>query len=292
MYTYEFKNWMDPKENISIIKSEVPDKGCETHTHEFAELIFVVDGNATHYIDDIKYEVSSGDLIFVNYKQTHSFTNSYDYQYYNLHYVPEFFSTEIIDADSIYEIFRIALFGEFGGVNKYEKQIVRFNGTEFFDAKKIVEEMYKEFIRKETGYRSVLNGYSRVLFSKILRKLKSQHSDTELTDSLDKLTAECIAYVDANCFEKITLKQIAEKTFYNPSYLSRIFKQHCGKSLSEYVKEKRIIEAGKLLQSTELSVEIIMNTVGYTDKKQFYKNFKEFYMITPTEFRNKMPSND
>lgn len=292
MFTYELKKYMNARENISIIQSEFPEPGCPPHVHEFAELIFVTDGTSTQIIDETKYEVIPGDLLFVNYKQTHSFTMSEDFRYYNLLYVPEFFSTELINSDNIYEIFEISLFSEFEELSNRNDQIVHFQGNEFLSIKQLVEEMYSEFLKKETGYRAVLNGYSRVLFSKILRKLKEERTKQNEISNLDKLTAECIAYIDANCFEKISLKKIAEKTFYKPSYLSRVFKTHCGKSLSEYVKEKRIIEAGRLLQSTDSSVEKIMRSVGYTDKKQFYKNFKEFYMLTPTEYRNKLNSNE
>ena len=56
-------------------------------------------------------------------------------------------------------------------------------------------------------------------------------------------------------------------------------------SLSEYIKEKRIQEAARLLKNSDLSNEEIMLKVGYTDKKQFYKNFKEIYNETPAQYR-------
>ena len=65
---------------------------------------------------------------------------------------------------------------------------------------------------------------------------------------------------------------------------------HCGVSLSEYIKEKRMAEAGRLLKDTDLSNEEIMNRIGYTDKKQFYSNFKEVYGQTPSSYRkNPLP---
>ena len=58
----------------------------------------------------------------------------------------------------------------------------------------------------------------------------------------------------------------------------------------EYIKEKRMAEAGRLLKDTDLSNEEIMNRIGYTDKKQFYSNFKEVYGQTPSSYRkNPLP---
>ncbi len=121
----------------------------------------------------------------------------------------------------------------------------------------------------------------------MLRKLKGNDVSREAQKYLSRITAECLAYIDAKCFEKITLKEIAEHTFYNPSYFSRIFKEQCGISLSEYIKEKRMAEAVRLLQTSDLSNEEIMEKVGCTDKKQFYKIFREIYSVTPFQYRNR-----
>lgn len=287
MRTYELKDYLNPRENINIIYVK-RDRGCHIHTHEFAELIFVVEGCCEQEIDGIRYEAEAGDLLFVNYGQTHAFRAlSDDLCYYNLYYVPEFFSEELINSENIYDIFESSLFREFSGVRTKLTQLVKFTGNEYREIKKIIEDMHRELKAKDPGYRSVLNGYSRVLYSKILRKLKSSDDGGMDQGCINRIIAECMAYIDARCFEKLSLKEIAEHTFYNPAYLSRVFKERCGVSLSEYIKEKRMQEAARLLLDSELSNEEIMYQVGYSDKKQFYKCFKEIYQDTPSEYRKK-----
>lgn len=46
-----------------------------THKHNFVELIYIYSGRGVHNIGETAYEVSSGDLLFINYGQTHSFTS-------------------------------------------------------------------------------------------------------------------------------------------------------------------------------------------------------------------------
>lgn len=308
MRTYEYNAFMNEKEHINIILMK-NDMECDLHTHEFVELIFVAVGSCEQYIDGVKYHAEAGDLLFVNYGQTHTFTAiSEEFIYYNLLYVPDFFSEELMNSENIYEIFQISMFQEFmeeesenrrkeelaqrkeagaetAGITGSQK--VSFKDAEYPGILKIIEDMYQEFREKEIGYHSVLNGYSRVLFSKILRKLKGGRVSREARQYLKRITDECLAYIDARCFEKITLKEIAEHTFYNPFYFSRIFKEQCGISLSEYIKEKRMTEAARLLQTTRYSNDEVMEKVGYTDKKQFYQNFKEIYGLTPSQFRHR-----
>lgn len=286
MYTFELKKYLNPRENINIIYCK-RDMGCKIHIHEFVELIFIAEGTATHYIDGKQYDVEAGDLLFVNYGQNHSFQGYEGYEYYNLYYVPEFFSAELINSENIYDIFKVSLFREFADRQVDGVQMAGFRGNEYLEIKKLVENMEKELRQKEIGYRSVLAGYSRVLFSKILRKLNYSDVNADVQKCINILTADVLSYIDAKCFEKISLKEIAEQTFYNPSYLSRIFKTQYGISLSEYIKEKRMEEAARLLTGSDLSNDEIMNRVGYTDKKQFYKSFRDIYNQTPAEFRKK-----
>ncbi len=284
MYTFHLKHYMNPEEKINIIRC-ARDRSCKLHVHEFVELIFIAEGTCTQYIDGVKYQASPGDLFFVNYGQTHMFEAEEDFGYYNLLYVPEYFSEELIHSENIYEIFAISIFQEYEDTDHLPFQVAHFGGDEFRAIRNIIEEMEKEFAAKETGYLSILNGYSRVLFSRFLRKLKSANGMEEAGTYVNQIMAECLSYIDEKCFEKITLKEMAERSFYNSSYFSRMFRSCCGKSLSEYVKEKRILEAGRLLRDTDMTNEEIMISVGYTDKKRFYRNFKEIYHQTPAQFR-------
>ena len=285
MQKYDLSTYVDSKENISLIHMR-GDTSCEEHVHEFVELIFITEGICEHWINGKQYPAEKGDLLFVNYGQTHSFrAKTNEYEYYNLLYTPRFFSEKLINSENIYDIFEIPLFREFYNLPMSSEQIVRFREDEYMQVKKIVEEMEKEFIGKNIGYRSILDGYSRILFSKLLRKIKNVNADAQTRTYINEITSECLAYINEKCFGKITLQEIAAHTFYNPAYFSRIFKKQVGINLTDYIKEKRIREAARLLRDSSLTVEDVMSRVGYTDKNHFYKNFKEIYQMTPAAYR-------
>ena len=61
--------------------------------------------------------------------------------------------------------------------------------------------------------------------------------------------------------------------------------EHRMNVITDYIKEKRIREAARLLRDSSLTVEDVMSRVGYTDKNHFYKNFKEIYQMTPAAYR-------
>ena len=121
-----------------------------------------------------------------------------------------------------------------------------------------------------------------MLFAWLLRKM---NSDT--TKVIHDSVQDVLDYINEHFSEKLELSDIAARGFYNPDYLSMLLKKYCGKSYSQYVKEKRIAQAAKLVQTTNLSVNEIMLQCGYTDSKIFYKHFKEIYGEVPGGLRRK-----
>lgn len=254
----------------------------EDHTHEFIELVYTNSGNATHKIDDTVYNVSHGDLLFINYGQTHSFSSDSNMKYTNILLTPEFLSQELLDSESITALFCHSMFAEFSDTPQYSTQCVSFSGSELRKADSLIEMMVDEYEGKKAGYKSALHGCVRILFTMLLRKLTVVEHD-EIHD----IMPDIIDYIDENFSEKIMLSDIAAKTFYNPVYFSRLLKEYCGKSFSAYIKEKRVTKAAELLSDTDMSVESVMQKCGYTDTKLFYKHFKELYGTPPGHYRKK-----
>ena len=280
MYIYR-EDMIDKNENIGMLKS-VDRAGSEKHIHEFVELVYTLSGQAVHHINDSEYSVKKGDMLFINYKEEHSFTITAPYTYINILIKPVFFGKELINSENIYDIFSTFLWDGFNRAFDKNKCLISFQSSEdFLETEMIIEKMHEEFLAKRAGYKSILNGYLRVIFAKIIRKMQGR----EVSPYMSKITPEIMEYINENCFGKISLTEIARKSFYNSTYFSRIFKEYCGQSLSSYIKKKRIEEALGLLKSTDMTVDKIYGIVGYSEKKQFYKHFKEYVGVTPSAYR-------
>jgi len=283
MRVYKADDMFDPQENISV-KKNVVYKSELPHTHEFIELVYIYSGSGNHRVNDNSFYVQKGDLLFINFKQIHSFTSDDNMTYINLLLKPEFMSKELINTENLFDVFSLSIFDEFKGEYCNNSSIVSFRGKDMIEIECLINYLLDEFNEKQVGYKSIMNGYMQIIFSKLMRKLKTPERDNFM-GYLHRLTPDILKYIDDNCFEKLTLVELAEKCFYNPAYFSRIFKECYGKSLTAYIQEKRINEAARLLKETDLSIEKIYEKAGFTDKGQFYKNFKEHMGITPKLYR-------
>lgn len=92
-------------------------------------------------------------------------------------------------------------------------------------------------------------------------------------------------WIRINAFENISVNQIACQFNYSPSYLSTIYKQHFGITITEDVTHIRLEHAKNLLLSTSLPIQQIAENVGYNDAKYFMRVFKQHVGMTPTRYR-------
>jgi YesN/AraC family two-component response regulator len=105
------------------------------------------------------------------------------------------------------------------------------------------------------------------------------------TDSGNWRVSEIINYINTHYGEKMTLDFLANRFFIDKYYLCRIFKKISGMTVVEYMNYKRLIEAKKLIETSEHSISAISNLVGFQNQNHFNLLFKRLYGYTPSQIR-------
>lgn len=274
---------MQGYEPIGIIKDIRPaDWVEEEHRHDFVELVYTVRGECTHYINGNPYRVSRGDMLFINYGETHSFKPDSELEYINFYVKPEFMSENLVNSENINDIFLIFLPESAEELQSRHTSCVRFFGEKRAQIENIAERMLEESTNNAPCAAIVMNAYMRLIFAELIRSLLGEVQMQRPNILTDKI----FEYIDLNFTEPITARSLAEHCFYNPAYLGRVFKTVYGKSMKDYIRTKRMEYAMELLKTTDLSVEEVGSRVGYAKSKtQFYKNFKNQYGILPGEVK-------
>lgn len=93
-------------------------------------------------------------------------------------------------------------------------------------------------------------------------------------------------YINAHLSDPLSVNLLAEEFNYNPSYISRLFKQTQGGSLSQYLKDARLNKAKTLLRTTTLSIQEISEMAGFDTVQYFSMVFRKEIGMTPKSFRN------
>lgn len=123
-----------------------------------------------------------------------------------------------------------------------------------------------------------------------LKKICRIYYDLVLNfDALNELTmAEQIKlYIMDNIRHKITLGDISKKLNISLKRLNPTFKKQYHITINQYIRIRKIDIAKNLLNSTNLSLQYIADTLGYSSKNYFIYEFKKITKTTPLDFQKK-----
>ena len=100
-----------------------------------------------------------------------------------------------------------------------------------------------------------------------------------------EVVGDILAYAERHATERISLKDIAGRFHFNPSYLCRVFKRETGMTLTDYLMRLRLDKAAEMLGATVNSIAFIAEQCGYQDYFYFSRLFKRTFGMTPSQYR-------
>ncbi len=104
----------------------------------------------------------------------------------------------------------------------------------------------------------------------------------------NKIIAEVKSYIKNNLSEDLRVDEICRQCNIGRTKLYRMFRKECGIGISQYITEKRLNNARKLLKSTELTITEISAQCGFCDYNYFSRVYKKRFGISPkSEQKNK-----
>ncbi len=238
---------------------------CDTysmHTHNAYELIYFLEGNATHVIEDRKYKLQKGDLILI--------------RPFRYHFIQ-------IDAPTNYERYDILF-----DIDRH-----RVDGVELLPAEIEVlnlagDTVVEDIFRKCDLY---ARRYDEATFEKILPHLLSAlfyhinlfpHAFSETTTTLSPLISEALKYINEKLCTIVGIEEIAAHIFVSESYLFRLFQKELHQTPKKYMMEKRLLLAQKMIAAGEKPT-IVCERCGFGDYATFYRNYTAFFRRAPSE---------
>ena len=102
----------------------------------------------------------------------------------------------------------------------------------------------------------------------------------------DRALKRVIAYIDGHLQEDVSLTELADIGGFNASYLSRLFRQITGETITNYMTRKRLALAEDLLQNTNMKIQDIAVKMGYSSPRSFIRAFRNGLGVSPTDYRD------
>lgn len=138
---------------------------------------------------------------------------------------------------------------------------------------------FEDTIKECLSYSEFLDRFRFYLSERMKKSAEVQNSRNS------KSIRAAVKYIEDNFQKQITLDELAEVVHLNPVYLSALFKKETDRTLTDYIIDIRIQHAKELLRTTFLSVQEIVDKIGYKDNRYFSRLFRKNVGIYPTEYR-------
>ncbi len=252
-------------------------KKVSLHSHDFYELYFFINGNASYIIEDSYYTLQSGDILLISPRDLHQL--------------------DINDAKATYE--RIVLW-----LNpRYLKELStpKTNLAECFELSyKCKNYLIRDYPLSETIKTDLeeLCAYSssgefgadvaaEILIRRVLLRLAVHARSADCGNGQRNLSAvsKTMNYICENIDGQLSLDNIAEAMFISKFHLSRIFKKETNTTIHQYILKKRLIMSKQLIEK-KLPITEVYQKCGFADYTHFFRAFKHEYGITPKQYLN------
>ncbi|MEM6376630.1 MAG: helix-turn-helix transcriptional regulator [Bacteroidota bacterium] len=242
------------------------------HRIDFFAVLLVTEGKMTHEVEFVKYDMSSGDYLFISKGQIHNFDHSQTYKGYGLIFTEEFMLRHI----SLSAFLKIKFF------YKYRTNPYAFK--DFGDQEILIKALKREF-SLDTGeikadvIAAILTVFLLKAQAHTVENLSHTRKDYELFLQFQELVAEKYALTRSANEYAVLLNM----TFRQLKNLCHNF---TGKSAKEYINDYIILEAKRWLVTTGLPIKRIAYECGFSEATNFLKFFKKHTGLTPSKFRS------
>lgn len=250
----------------------------DPHKHTFYEITWIDRGGGSQVIDYQEYPNEDGTLFFVSPGQVHHFEGWQPLTGGSVFFTAHFFSFNLQAQTQLFE----ATFLD----NFYANPRLKLTPQAYSEIRQTIDLLYIEKHRKDYS-ENMARSYLHILLAQIQRCVDGENQQP-LSRSYVLIYKKLKKLLDAHFAANLTASDYASRLNITPHHLNLVCKNVTGKTTTELIRARSILEAKRLLTFTDLPVSEIAAALGYYDFSYFGKIFKAETGGPPSWYRNEM----
>ncbi len=266
-----------------ITRISSPKEALNIHSHNYFQIYYVISGKATHHIENSTAELTAGDIFILPPNQPHYIeTPDGEVDFYSLSFTTDYFQS-IREGNKL--ILDFLLYLQTERTKKIEPKLsLSYEDTIFTSA--LFKRIMAEFSGNKTGKNEIIKESVSVLLSLIARVYFEVNDAALVAKENKQLVMHSIEYIKNHFDEEISLSEIVRRSAMSRTSFCTIFNSIFGMPFKEYLNRYRIDRAAELIASGE-KVSASASYCGFSDFSTFYRNFKKYMGMSPSQFANK-----
>jgi AraC-like DNA-binding protein len=249
------------------------------HKHDFYILIFIIRGSGTHTIDFKTYPVEPNSVFFLSPGQVHAWQLSSDTEGFVIFFSLEFY----LLGHPQKKLFQFPFFNVL--LQKPQMQLAE---SEMLAAEGIISQVKQEYESQLWKQEDVLRDLLDILLIRLARNYQEKNAEMLATKAAFTELQHLENSIDLHFKAHKPVSFYAENLHVTARQLNEICKQAMGKTTTELIQDRIILEACRLLTHSDLTITQIAAELGYFDNSYFTRFFKKHTRQTPEQFRQNL----
>lgn len=146
-----------------------------------------------------------------------------------------------------------------------------------------LDSLKSELVERREGYHEAVSALLTLLLICLTRAAGENFGEVGHGD--ESLLADVFATIDRRYTEPLSLREVAREVSVSAGHLTTIVRRRTGRTVVEWIIQRRMGEARRLLSQTRLSVTEIAQRVGLPDAAYFTRQFRQAHGISPSQWR-------
>lgn len=256
------------------------------HSHEFFELLFVIDGFCYNHICNQKLRLNAGDICLMAPGTVHAVSAFSDQSIIlNITIRNSILDKSFIGLMSEEDILSNFFKHAFYDTNKLPYLI--FHTKDDALLKQYIRTAYKEHLGNASYKSQMVDSLISIFFIVLLRNHKE---DMELpvlsVKSSDEVTMHILQYMQTH-YTTVSLQELVEIFHYSKRQTERIIQNATGMTFTENIQAQKIARAKELLTHSNFSITKICELTGFHSQNNFRHLFYKKTAMTPSDYRRK-----
>jgi len=254
--------------------SDLDFQSVGSHSHDYYEFYFFVEGSVAMEIESRVYELSPGDLIIIPPETRHrALIRDGKVPYRRFVFWISRESCDSLCSQS----------QDYGYALNADRQVFHYDVIGFNTLMGKLFALLDEIHANHFGRESRIALCVSDLMLHIARTVYEM--DAPGAGDREVSTYEAVtAFIASHLDEDLTLDRISGELFLSKFYLSHLFRENTGLSLHQYIVKRRLAAACEALRSGSRASEVC-TLVGFSDYSSFFRAFRKEYGLSPIQFR-------
>ena len=252
------------------------------HSHNYVEMIYMCQGSTVHTINGDRIELKTGELLILNQNAVQEIEPAgRDDIAVNFLILPEFFDQTLRMIGAEENQLKDFIVGCLKS-GEVPLCYLHYRIADVLPVQNLIENLVWTLLHHQSNKRSINQVTMGLLFLHLMHHTDRIRSASSSFDQ--QLIFQVLKFIDEN-YRDGQLTDLATQLGYEIPWLSRAIKRLLGRTYKELLQIKRLNQAAFLLQSTRLPITDICAAVGYDNTSYFHRIFREYYHMSPKEYR-------